>query len=138
MIAAVAVLNAFHPGYCFREGYEQKKYKNLFRKKEKRPADVGDEKGSPLRDGSSGAATPVVRDVEKDATDVKEEPGDFSKEEEQDAAKEKDPADAGGNEAATPVPDIAQDTTDMKEERREAAAAPVPVIAETATIAKDE
>ena len=138
VIAAVAVLNAFHPGYCFREGYEQKKYKNLFRKKAKKPADVGDEKGSPVRDGSSGAATPVVRDVEKDATDVKEEPGDVFKEEEQDAAKEKEPADVGGNEAATPVPDIAQDTTDMKEERREAAAAPVPVIAETAPVAKDE
>ena len=138
VIAAVSVLNAFHPGYCFREGYVQKKYKNLFRKKAKRPADVGDEKGSPVRDGSSGSATPVVRNVEENATDVKEEPGDVSKEEKQDAAKEKEPADVGGNKAATPIPDVAQNPTDMKEERREAAATPVPPIAETATDVRDE
>ena len=142
VIAAVSVLNAFHPGYCFREGYKQRKYKNLFRKKAKRPADVGDEKGSPVRDGSSGAATPVVRDVEENATDVKEGPGDVSKEEERDAAKEKEkekePVDAGVNGAAAPVPDVAQNTTDIKEERREAAATPVPIIAETATDVKDE
>lgn len=61
VVVAVLVLNIFHPGYCFREGYVQKKYKNLFRKKERRrrSADVRDEKASPVRDGSSGAATPV-------------------------------------------------------------------------------
>ena len=138
VIAAVSVLNAFHPGYCFREGYKQRKYKNLFRKKEKRPADVGDEKGSPVRDGSSGAATPVVRDVEENAKDAKEGPGDALKEEERDAAKEKEHADVGGNEAGNSVPDVAQNTTDIQEERREAAATPVPIIAETATDVKDE
>ena len=138
VIAAVSVLNAFHPGYCFREGYKQKKYKNLFRKKAKRPADMGDEKGSPVRDGSSGAATPVVRDVEVNATDAKQEPGDVVKEEKKDAAKEKESADAEGNEAATPVPDIAQDTTKIQEERQDAVATPVPVVAETATVVKDE
>ena len=138
VIAAVSVLNAFHPGYCFREGYKQKKYRNLFRKKAKRPADMGDEKGSPVRDGSSGAATPVVRDVEENATDVKQEPGDVVKEEKQDAAKEKESADAEGNEAATPVPDIAQDATKIQEERQEAVATPVPVTAEMATDVKDE
>lgn len=62
VVVAVLVLNIFHPGYCFREGYVQKKYKNLFRKKgrsRRRSADVRDEKASPVRDGSSGAATPV-------------------------------------------------------------------------------
>lgn len=72
VVVAVLVLNAFHPGYCFREGYVQKKYRNLFRKKDKRSPDVGDEKGSPLRDGSSGAATPD-RAVAKDQTVIKEE-----------------------------------------------------------------
>lgn len=72
VIVAVLVLNAFHPGYCFREGYVQKKYENLFRKRAKRSADVGGEKGSPLRDGSSGAATPD-RAVAKDQTGIKEE-----------------------------------------------------------------
>ena len=138
VIAAVSVLNAFHPGYCFREGYKQRKYKNLFRKKAKRPADVGDEKGSPVRDESSGAATPVVRDVEGNAPDVKDGPGDVSKEEKQDAAKEKEPVEVGVNEAATPAPDAAQNITDMKEERQEAAATPVPVITETAADIKDE
>ncbi|CAD6566894.1 MAG: hypothetical protein ASARMPRED_000182 [Alectoria sarmentosa] len=51
VIVAVLVLNLFHPGYCFREGYAQKKYKNLLRRKGKRSEDVGDEKGSPIRDG---------------------------------------------------------------------------------------
>lgn len=73
VVVAVLVLNAFHPGYCFRAGYVQKKYKNLFRNKEKRSADVGDEKGSPLRDGSSGAATPDRAVVAKDQTAIKEE-----------------------------------------------------------------
>lgn len=96
VIAAVSVLNAFHPGYCFREGYEQKSYKNLFRRKEKRPPNVGGEKGSPVRDESSGAATPVVRDFDNNATHIKEEPGDVLKKEKQDAAKEKEPADTRG------------------------------------------
>ncbi|KAF6239589.1 hypothetical protein HO173_002134 [Letharia columbiana] len=69
VVVAVLVLNIFHPGYCFREGYVQKKYKNLFRKKERRrrrrSADVRDEKASPVRDGSSGAATPVQEVAEK-------------------------------------------------------------------------
>ena len=56
VILAVWVLNTFHPGYCFREGYAQKKYKNLFRKKEKRTADLGDEKVGPVRDDSSERA----------------------------------------------------------------------------------
>ena len=47
VVVAVLVLNLFHPGYCFREGYAQKKYGNLFRKKEKRGEDMADEKGSP-------------------------------------------------------------------------------------------
>ena len=138
VIVAVSVLNVFHPGYCFREGYVQKKYKNLFRKKEKKPADVGDEKGSPIRDGSSGAATPVVQDVEKNATDVKEEPGDVSKDEKQDLAKEKEPVDIERNGAATPVPDVAQNTADIQEERREVATTPAPVVAQDATDVKNE
>ena len=70
VIVAVLVLNAFHPGYCFREGYVQKEYRNLFRKKERGPADVGDdEKGSPARDGSSGVGTPVA----KNGTNIKED-----------------------------------------------------------------
>ena len=74
VIVAVMVLNAFHPGYCFREGYVQKKYKNLFRKQQKSAADVGEEKGSPVRDGSSGAATPVgVGHVAKKETYIEEE-----------------------------------------------------------------
>ena len=73
VVVAVLVLNAFHPGYCFREGYVQRKYSNLFRrKKQEGAADVGHEKGSPVRGGSSGAASPV-RDVAKDGTDVEEE-----------------------------------------------------------------
>lgn len=51
VIVAVLVLNLFHPGYCFREGYVQKKYKNLLQRKGKRSEDVGDEKGNPVRDG---------------------------------------------------------------------------------------
>lgn len=66
VIVAVLVLNMFHPGYCFKEGYVQKKYRNLFRKKEKRSADVGDEKGSPVRNESSGAATPVQEVMENE------------------------------------------------------------------------
>ena len=76
VVVAVLVLNAFHPGYCFREGYVQKKYRNLFRKKEKGIAAVdlvGGEKGvSPVRDGSSGVATPI-RDAAGKGTDVGEE-----------------------------------------------------------------
>lgn len=72
VIVAVMVLNAFHPGYCFREGYAQKKYKNLFRKKQTSAADVGEEKGSPVRDGSSGAATPVGNVAQKE-TYIEEE-----------------------------------------------------------------
>ena len=60
VVVAVLVLNALHPGFCFREGYVQRKYKNLLRKKQKGTAAVvGDEeeeeKGSP----SSGGATPI-------------------------------------------------------------------------------
>ena len=52
----------------------QKKYRNLFRKKQKSAADVGEEKGSPVRDGSSGAATPVgVGHVAKKETYMEEE-----------------------------------------------------------------
>lgn len=47
VVVAVLVLNLFHPGYCFREGYVQKKYGNMFRKREKRGVDMADEKGSP-------------------------------------------------------------------------------------------
>ncbi len=72
VIVAVLVLNIFHPGYCFREGYVQKKYRNLFRKKQKPSVDVADEKDSPVRDGSSGAATPV-REVAGNGADVKGE-----------------------------------------------------------------
>ena len=89
VVVAVLVLNLFHPGYCFREGYVQKKYKNLFRKKEKanvdvgdeKGLDVGDEKGSPVRNESSGAVTPVRdiaendADVEKENVDVEDEKG---------------------------------------------------------------
>ena len=77
VVVAVLVLNALHPGYCFREGYVQKKYKNLFRRKQKVAAavddddDDDDEKGSP----ASGAATPV-RDVGKDRTGVEGEQSD--------------------------------------------------------------
>ena len=95
VVAAVLVLNLFHPGYCFREGYVQKKYRNVFRKKEKVNVDVGDEKGldvgdekgldvgdekglnvgdekgSPIRNGSSEAATPV-RDIAENGADIKE------------------------------------------------------------------
>lgn len=71
VIVAVLVLNIFHPGYCFREGYVQKKYRNLFRKKDKKSVDVGDEKSSPVRDGLSGAATPV-HEVAESGADVKE------------------------------------------------------------------
>lgn len=71
VVVAVLVLNLFHPGYCFREGYVQKKYTNLFRKKGKSNVDVGDEKGSPVPNASSGAATPV-RDIEENGADVKE------------------------------------------------------------------
>ena len=71
VVVAVLILNALHPGYCFREGYVQKKYKNLFQKKQKGTAAVGDEKGSP----SSGAATPV-RDVAKDRSGIEEEQSD--------------------------------------------------------------
>lgn len=67
VIVAVLVLNIFHPGYCFREGYVQKKYKNLFRKKEKRSVDVGHEKGSPVRDRSSRAGTPFQEVVVNEA-----------------------------------------------------------------------
>ena len=75
VIVAVLVLNIFHPGYCFREGYVQKKYRNLFRKKGERSVDVGDEKGSQVRDASSGAATPV-REVAVNGADIKEEQSD--------------------------------------------------------------
>ena len=59
VVVAVLVLNMFHPGYCFREGYVQRKYRNLFRKKGKGSVDVEDEKGSPAGGGRSGAATPA-------------------------------------------------------------------------------
>ena len=60
VIVAVLVLNLFHPGYCFREGYVQKKYKNFPRKKGKRAVDVGHGRESPVRNGSLGAGTPVA------------------------------------------------------------------------------
>lgn len=52
VIVAVLVLNIFHPGYCFREGYVQRKYRNLRRKKGKKSI-VEEEKGSPVRDSGS-------------------------------------------------------------------------------------
>lgn len=51
VIVAVLVLNIFHPGYCFREGYTQRKYRNLFKRNWKKGAvEEVDEKGTPLRD----------------------------------------------------------------------------------------
>ncbi len=55
----------------------QRKYKNLVRRKGKRSADVADEKGSPVRGGSSGVATPVGDGAEKGG-DGKEERGDIA------------------------------------------------------------
>ena len=77
VVVAVLVLNALHPGYCFREGYVQRKYKNLLRKKKQKgtAAVVGDEeeeeeeeKGSP----SSGGATPI-QDTTKDSAGIEKE-----------------------------------------------------------------
>lgn len=48
----------------------QKKYGNLFRTKDKSTVGVGDEKGSPVPNASSGAATPV-QDIEENGADIK-------------------------------------------------------------------
>ena len=45
VIVAVLLLNIFHPGLCFREGYVAKKYSNLFKRKQKVEVTVADEKG---------------------------------------------------------------------------------------------
>ena len=107
VVVAVLVLNAFHPGYCFREGYEQKKYKNLFRKKEQRPSDVADEKGSPVQDGSSGAATPV-RDVAEKGSEIKEKQRDST---------------------TTPVQAVAKDETEINEEQDDTTSTPIQAVA---------
>ena len=65
VIVAVLVLNMFHPGYCFREGYVQKKYSNLFKKKQRSADAAIEEKGSPARDGS-GEVTPIQETSEKE------------------------------------------------------------------------
>lgn len=75
VVVAVLVLNLFHPGYCFRDGYVQREYRNLFRKKGMRTVDVADEKGSPVRDGLSGTASPA-HEVSESGADVKEEQRD--------------------------------------------------------------
>lgn len=53
VIVAVLVLNIFHPGYCFREGYTQRKYRNLFKKKAKKDILEKEKKGSLERDSGS-------------------------------------------------------------------------------------
>ena len=69
----------------------QKKYRNLFRKKGKGNVDVGDEKGSPVRNASSGAATPV-RDIAEKGT----------------------PLPNASSGAATPTRDIEENGADVK------------------------
>lgn len=57
VIVAVLVLNIFHPGYCFREGYIQRKYANLLRRgrrKDMVAKERVDEKREPSR-GESGS-----------------------------------------------------------------------------------
>lgn len=49
VIVAVLVMNFFHPGYCFREGYEPKAW---FGRKQKEGIEDLNEKGSPVRDPS--------------------------------------------------------------------------------------
>ena len=80
-----------------------------------------DEKGSPVpADGSSGAATPVVRDVEKDAAGVGKEPGNDFTEAREDVAKETGIADVRDDAAAAPVSVVPQHTTDTtKDEQKE-------------------
>jgi len=58
VVVAVLVMNIFHPGYCFREGYEPKtSFCGLGRRKQRGADIVTEEKGSPMRDGS-GEVTP--------------------------------------------------------------------------------
>lgn len=45
VIVAVLLLNIFHPGWCFREGYTQRKYSNLFRRKQNATGVEAGEKG---------------------------------------------------------------------------------------------
>lgn len=65
VIVAVLVLNIFHPGYCFREGYVQRKYGNLFKRRKKNRKEEVDEKPSPIRDalGSSGRDEPGMSTI---------------------------------------------------------------------------
>ena len=57
VIVAVLVLNIFHPGYCFREGYEPKRYRNVFTKAQKTDKQDAEEKVEEIGDGS-GPTTP--------------------------------------------------------------------------------
>ncbi len=49
VIVAFLVLNIFHPGYSFPEGYVQNKYANLFMRKQKAVGGELHEKESPAR-----------------------------------------------------------------------------------------
>lgn len=55
VIVACLALNAFHPGICFREGYDLSQKKSKSKKNNRGTV----EKESPSRDETSGDATPV-------------------------------------------------------------------------------
>ena len=57
VIVAVLVLNIFHPGYCFREGYEPKRYRASFKKTHETDKQDAQEKAEEV-EGRSGPITP--------------------------------------------------------------------------------
>ena len=72
VVVAVLSLNAFHPGYCFREGYAKRVPRNVKgslwkrgSRKRNHDADVGVSVGSQsMERGSSGDEPGVIRDKE--------------------------------------------------------------------------